>query len=61
MRTRISFRAALTVIAAEALFIMCATWVYAGMPGLGLDASAPSVTIRFEMPAPPPPPVSRPA
>jgi hypothetical protein len=59
MRKLVSLRAALVVVAAEAAFILCATWVYAGMPGARPDTGAPSVTIRFETPAPAPAPTSR--
>jgi hypothetical protein len=59
MRITVSLRAALTVIAAEALFILCAGWVYAGMPGARADTGAPSITIRFETPVAPTPPTSR--
>jgi hypothetical protein len=59
MKNQISIRAALVVIAAEAVFIACIVGAYAGLPGTRLDTGAPSITIRFEPPAPPPPLTSR--
>ncbi|MEY4965454.1 MAG: hypothetical protein RL274_1037 [Pseudomonadota bacterium] len=50
MKNQISIRAALVVIAAEAVFIACIVWAYAGLPGARLDTGAPSITIRFEPP-----------
>jgi hypothetical protein len=58
-RVIISGRASTTIIAAEIVFLMLVTWVYAGMPGFHRDIGPATVTIQFGPLAPPPPSLAR--